>query len=164
MNLLLEGITLKELFKAIYYRNLKIEDVERKQDEFMVVLDALDKHKPRKPDYGTARKNLLINAKKIYDEREMIIYAFKNKTFLNIKAEMKMKAMMKQFETIPKLSNFKNKEETLRDIPDLESEESAAQRRNERGQGLKILTPSQMLSRLTISLAQVKAENNSQKL
>ena len=32
------------------------------------------------------------------------------------------------------------------------------------GQGLKILTPSQMLSRLPISLAQLKAGNNSQKL
>ena len=33
-----------------------------------------------------------------------------------------------------------------------------------RGQGLKILTPSQMLSRLSISLAQLKAGNNSEKL
>ena len=33
-----------------------------------------------------------------------------------------------------------------------------------RGQGLKILTPNQMPSRLTISLAQLKAENNSEKL
>ena len=32
------------------------------------------------------------------------------------------------------------------------------------GQGLKILTPSQMLSRLPISLAQLKAENDSEKL
>ena len=32
------------------------------------------------------------------------------------------------------------------------------------GKGLKILTPSQMLSRLPISLAQLKAGNNSEKL
>ena len=32
------------------------------------------------------------------------------------------------------------------------------------GQGLKILTPNQMLSRLTITLAQLKAGNNSEKL
>ena len=49
-------------------------------------------------------------------------------------------------------------------MPDLESEESAEQRRNQRGQGLKILTPNQMLSRLPISLAQLKAGNNSEKL
>ena len=48
-------------------------------------------------------------------------------------------------------------------MPDLESEESAEQRRNQRGQGLKILTPNQMLSRLPISLAHFKAGNNSEK-
>ena len=36
--------------------------------------------------------------------------------------------------------------------------------RNQEGQGLKILTPSQKLSRLPISLAQLKAGNNSEKL
>ena len=35
---------------------------------------------------------------------------------------------------------------------------------NKKGQGLKILTPDQMLSRLPISLAQLKAGNNSEKL
>ena len=35
---------------------------------------------------------------------------------------------------------------------------------NQQGQGLKILTPDQMLKRLPISLAQVKAENNSENL
>ena len=50
------------------------------------------------------------------------------------------------------------------DMPNLESENSAAQRRNQRGKGLKILTPNQMLSRLAISLAQLEAENNSNKL
>ena len=49
-------------------------------------------------------------------------------------------------------------------MPELESEKSAAKRRNQQGQGLKILTPDQMLSRLPITLAQLKAENNSQKL
>ena len=34
----------------------------------------------------------------------------------------------------------------------------------EQGQGLKILTPNQMLSRLPISLASLKAGNNSEKL
>ena len=35
---------------------------------------------------------------------------------------------------------------------------------NQEGQGLKILTPNQMLSRLPISLAQLKEGNNSEKL
>ena len=37
-------------------------------------------------------------------------------------------------------------------------------KQNQEGQGLKILTPQQMLSRLPISLAQLKAGNNSEKL
>ena len=49
-------------------------------------------------------------------------------------------------------------------MPDLESEESAEQRRKQEGQELKILTSLQMLSRLPISLAQLKARNNSEKL
>ena len=49
-------------------------------------------------------------------------------------------------------------------MPDLESEESAEQKRKHRGQGLKILTTSQTLSRLPISLAQLKSGNNSEEL
>ena len=37
-------------------------------------------------------------------------------------------------------------------------------KQNQSGKGLKILTTNQMLSRLSISLAQLKAENNSEKL
>ena len=49
-------------------------------------------------------------------------------------------------------------------MPELESEEPTEQRRNQQGKGLKILKPSPMLSRLPISLAQLKAGNNSEKL
>ena len=37
-------------------------------------------------------------------------------------------------------------------------------KQNQQGKGLKILTPNQMLSRLPITLAQLKAGNNSEKL
>ena len=47
-------------------------------------------------------------------------------------------------------------------MPPLETEEEAAQRRI--GQGLKIMTPSQLITRLPILLSQLKAGNNSQKL
>ena len=49
-------------------------------------------------------------------------------------------------------------------MPGLETEESAEQRRKTKGQGLKILISQQMFSRLPISLAQLKAGNNSKKL
>ena len=50
------------------------------------------------------------------------------------------------------------------DMSELESEESAVKRRNQQGKEVKILTSDQMLSRLPISLAQLKAGNNSEKL
>ena len=50
------------------------------------------------------------------------------------------------------------------DMSDLEKEESPEQRRNQEGQGLKILTPNRMFSRLPISLAELKTRNNSEKL
>ena len=57
-----------------------------------------------------------------------------------------------------------DKQPNTYDKPDLESKESAAERRNQQGKCLKIVTPNQMLSRLPISLAQLKAGNNSEKL
>ena len=47
-------------------------------------------------------------------------------------------------------------------MPDLESEESVKQGRNKKGVGLKLPTPDQMLDRLPISLAELKAVNNSE--
>ena len=47
---------------------------------------------------------------------------------------------------------------------DLESGESAEQRRNQEGHKLKMFTVDQMLSRLLISLAQLKAGNGPEKL
>ena len=46
-----------------------------------------------------------------------------------------------------------DKQPDTTNMSELESQESAAQRKNQQGQGLKILTPNQMLSRLPISLA-----------
>ena len=47
-------------------------------------------------------------------------------------------------------------------MSELEDEQEAAKR--QQGQGLKMLTPQQMITRLLILLAQLKAGNNSQKL
>ena len=58
-----------------------------------------------------------------------------------------------------------DKQPDTTDMPELESEESAVQNRKQREVGLKILTPDdQMLSRLPITLAQLKTGSNSQKL
>ena len=57
-----------------------------------------------------------------------------------------------------------NEQSDTTDMSDLESEESPEQRRNQKGQRLKLLTANQMLNRLPISLAQLEAGNNSEKL
>ena len=53
-----------------------------------------------------------------------------------------------------------DKQPNITDIPELESEEFAVQKRKQKGKGVKILTPSQMFRRLPFFLAQLKAENN----
>ena len=75
--------------------------------------------------------------------RKKIISAFKEGIFLYIDGFQAEKE--------------RDEQPDITDMPDLESEESAEQRRNQQGKGLKILTPNQMLSRLPISFAQLKA-------
>ena len=61
-------------------------------------------------------------------------------------------------------STLENEETDTIDMPDLQTEEYIAERRNQKGKGLEIVTSNQMLSRLPISLAQLKARNKSIKL
>ena len=62
--------------------------------------------------------------------------------------KMKMKIYSQKLAQKPEFPDFEK--ETLENIPDLESEESAEQKRNQSARELKILTPQQMLSRLPI--------------
>ena len=72
------------------------------------------------------------------------------------------------------LSDLKNETENMdeeeketekpSEIIDVVEEIIEFSKKKQGGKGLKILTPDQMLSRLPINLAQLKARNNSQKL
>ena len=55
-----------------------------------------------------------------------------------------------------------NEQPDTTDMPDLKSKKSVEQK-NQEGQGFKVLTPEQMLSRFPISLAQLKVRDNSEK-
>ena len=57
-------------------------------------------------------------------------------------------------------------EEDIGDPPPLETEEEKAEKRQKptTGKGLKVMTPKQMITRLPILLAQIKAGNNFEKL
>ena len=76
---------------------------------------------------------------------------------------------LKQKETIGNLEKFSlSREETIkffRDYGKMVLDAACKSKQNEtEGKGLKILTPKQMLQRLPIALAQVKAGNNSENL
>ena len=69
--------------------------------------------------------------------------------------------MVEILSLLKEIRKFKSDaEQDIRDMSELEGDEFAEQPE----EGLKILTPDQMLSRLPITLAQLKAGNNSQKL
>ena len=59
---------------------------------------------------------------------------------------------------------YKSRNEAIKFYDDYSLMRSEAKVKANKGTGLKILTPKQMLQRLPIALAQVKAENNSERL
>ena len=67
-------------------------------------------------------------------------------------------------EEIKEMSEEEKKFEKSDKIVKLVEEILRFNKQKQEGQGIKILTPNQMLSRLPISLAQLKAGNNSEKL
>ena len=74
--------SLRELFRAIYYGEMLIPVAEREQDDFDNRFELLKDYKPKKDSkYYKLKDNHLINTKKIYDGRKMIIEGFKNKIF-----------------------------------------------------------------------------------
>ena len=79
--------TFKELFRAIYYKNLSINEAERRQNEFDAELNVLSRYSPKNEKYIKAKNELLGNARKFYKGREKIIEGFKNGIFLLIKED-----------------------------------------------------------------------------
>ena len=73
-----------------------------------------------------------------------------------------VKKTPKQKEVINNLENFyKSREEVINFFSDYVEMLSDAKQNETKAKGLKILTPKQMIQRLPIALAQVKAGNNS---
>ena len=105
-----------------------------------------DKDKNPKKRILTTQKRVLSNALNLYGRRTTMINAFINKNIYpgDLEEDVYQDKKTKFDGSIP--------------------ERTKIRRQNQKAQGLKILTPQQMLSRLTISLAQLKAENNSQEL
>ena len=83
----------------------------------------------------------------------------KDQVYLIEKALTKIKNIVKN---VPKDNPLKTEENGK--IIDIVGRILELNSKNQLGLGLKVLTPIQMLSRLSISLAQLKAGNNSEKL
>ena len=83
----------------------------------------------------------------------------KDQVYLIEKALTKIKNIVKN---VPKDNPLKTEENGK--IIDIVERILELNSKNQLGLGLKVLTPIQMLSRLSISLAQLKAGNNSEKL
>ena len=116
-----------------------------------------------------------MNSKKLFNaikNNQIKFSEAKNKQneFLNKLSNIKIgKKTLEQKEVINNLEKFYNSREEVinffRDYIEMLSDANYNAKQNEtKGKGLKILTPKQMLQRLPIALAQVKAGNNSESL
>ena len=115
--------TFKELFRDLYYKKLTIDDAEAYQIQFDPVLYNLNKYSPKNPKYIDAKNNLLKNVEKFYKGRNKIIEGFKNNIFPVYYDETFVKTLETDEE-----SALENQEIDTTDMPDLESEKSAAKK------------------------------------
>ena len=145
---------MNQLYESVDYNNLKFEYVGPTKDvsfyEYMGSKERFNKIKNNQIKFSEVKN--------------------KQNEFLNKLSNIKIgKKTIEQKETINNLEKFyKSREEVInffRDYIEMLSDANYDSKQNEtKGKGLKILTPKQMLQRLPIALAQVKAGNNSESL
>ena len=92
------------------------------------------------------------------------IYEADNKNIKNMIINIVNSELKDLKKEIEKMSQEERKIEKQDNIVEIVEEILKFNKQKQEGQGIKILTPSQMLSRLPISLAQLQAGNNSEKL
>ena len=145
---------MSELYDSVDYNNLKFEYVGPTKDV------SFYEYKDSKELF-----NMIKSSQIKFSEAKN-----KQNNFLKKLNEVKMgNKTIEQRETISNLEKFyKYREEAInffRDYIDMLSDANYDARKNETdGKGLRILTPKQMLRRLPITLAPVKAGNNSENL
>ena len=145
---------MSELYDKVEYNKLKFEYVDQTNDVSFY-------------EYKDSKKlfNMIKNSQIKFSD-----VINKQNKFLKKLNEVKMgKKTIGQKEGINNLEKFyKSREEVIkffRDYTEMLSDANYNARKNEtEGRGLKILTPEQMLQKLPIALAQVKAGNNSESL
>ena len=145
---------MSKLYDSVDYNNLKFEYVGPTKDV------SFYEYKDSKELFNAIKNNQI----KFSEVKN------KQNEFLNKLSNIKIgKKTLEQKEVINNLEKFYNSREEVfnffRDYVEMLSDANYDARNNEtKGTGLKILTPKQMLQRLPIALAQVKAVNNSESL
>ena len=109
------------------------------------------KTKPRDPEKRKLRADVLNSVTSLVQGRETVLTAFKSGIFNKLE------------ESQEGLGANEMSRVNAREEANKMSRENASEGANE-GKRIKILTPNQMLKRLPIALAQVKAGNNSESL
>ena len=70
-----------EFASNIYNDKTSLEDAKKSQYKMVSLLNELRNYKPTNPNKITAKKITLINAKKLYNNRNNVIKAFENRVF-----------------------------------------------------------------------------------
>ena len=125
----------------------KINIVDVKFDEFDNAFDIIDKIRDGKIDLSDVKNN----------QEKFKSYLGEIKKGNNKHRSKVQKNTLHNIEMLYKATN-----EAMKFYDDYSSMMSEAKYKATKGTGLKILTPKQMLQRLPIALAQVKAGNNSE--
>ena len=136
-----------------------------------------EEQKPTKDDYKTLIKQITVEEKDINDDlfnkyfkfqrpSDMIMLLNKtNDTEKNNKLVNLINSGLKDLkEEIKKMSEAEKEIEDPELIVNIVEKILKFNKQNQQGEGIKILTPNQMLNRLPIALAQLQAGNNSNKL
>ena len=146
----------------IYRRDLTQEEAEDDQQKLKILINKLNNdYNPKHQTKIKEKDDALKSTKNCFKRGKRLLVHLKKLFFRNIDG---FQVEKETDEKADEKSTLENEEINTTDMPELESEESAAERRNQQGKGFKILTPNQMLRRLPISLAQLKAGNNLEKL
>ena len=154
--------TFPSKFAFKIYKDFTLQEAEDNLQELKILINKLNNnYNPKNKIKIEEKVNTLKSARKLFSIREEIIRAFKKGVF---PYKDRFQVEKESDEESDEESALGNENIDAADMSDLEGEESAVERRNQQVQGLKMLTPNQMLSRLPISLAQLKAGNNSEKL
>ena len=121
------------------------------------------KTRPQDPNLKRVKEDILNSAMTLLKGREMVFKAFESGIFLKPK-KLQQSEQSNQSSSDDKYTSLKLDNDLNTSSNDFSSDLDIPLFTPKNGTGLKILTPKQMLQRLPIALAQVKAGNTLKKL